>query len=423
MTGRDPAALLAELRQSVGQPAPPALGVAVSGGSDSLALLHLLADWAGQGGPVLRAVTVDHGLRPEAGDEARMVAATCAALGVGHDILMWSGWDGRGNLPDRARRARYGLIAGWARGLGLGVVALGHTADDQAETFLMRLARGSGLDGLSGMATRRRAEGIDWLRPLLGVRRYELRDMLRGRDAVWADDPSNEDEAYERVRVRHTLMALEPLGIDSGGIGDTVARLRDARDALASAAAAHARSIARTEAGLVVFSAPALLALLPEFRRRLVSHALAWVASADYRPRHDALIAAMERLGQGRSTTLHGCALIQRGEEIWVAREPGALRDTSAPADAVWDRRWRMKAPQSPDVAANALQIRRLGEEGLADCPDWRATAIPRSALLASPAIWDGDRLVAAPHAGLARGWTPVLIGGDEGYIRSILAH
>ena len=106
------------------------LGVAVSGGSDSLALLHVLADRAQEGGPELAGVTVDHGLRPEAAAEAAMVARVCAGLGVSHDTLRWQGWDGKGNLPDRARRARYGLIGDWARARGIAAVALGHTLAD-----------------------------------------------------------------------------------------------------------------------------------------------------------------------------------------------------------------------------------------------------------------------------------------------------
>ena len=142
------------------------LGVAVSGGGDSVALLLMLATVA-RGRP-LAAVTVDHGLRPESGDEAAAVEALCAARGIPHATLRWNGWDGAGNLQDRARQARRTLIGAWARANGIGAVALGHTLDDQAETFLMRLARGSGVDGLSGMAPATRAEGVLWLRPLLG---------------------------------------------------------------------------------------------------------------------------------------------------------------------------------------------------------------------------------------------------------------
>ncbi|MGJ8618282.1 MAG: tRNA lysidine(34) synthetase TilS, partial [Sulfitobacter sp.] len=120
---------------------PDVLGVAVSGGGDSMALLHLLHGLSALHGTKLRAVTVNHGLRPEAASEAQMVQAFCATLGVQHDTLMWKDWDGIGNLQNAARQARYQMMADWATIHGISTIALGHTADDQAETFLMRLAR------------------------------------------------------------------------------------------------------------------------------------------------------------------------------------------------------------------------------------------------------------------------------------------
>ncbi|MGB7261684.1 MAG: tRNA lysidine(34) synthetase TilS, partial [Albidovulum sp.] len=130
---------------------PDVIAVAVSGGSDSMALLSLFARIQARRGGQLRAVTVDHRLRPEAADEAQAVAAFCQKINVQHDILVWDHGEITGNLQDQARRARYGLIGEWAQRSGIGHIVLGHTADDQAETFLMGLAREAGIDGLSGM--------------------------------------------------------------------------------------------------------------------------------------------------------------------------------------------------------------------------------------------------------------------------------
>ena len=145
------------------------LGVAVSGGSDSVALLLLVRAWAAVSGREIAAVTVDHGLRAGSAGEAADVAALCARIDVAHDVLNWRGWDGRGNLQDHARRARRDLIADWAQERGIATVALGHTLDDQAETVVMRLARGSGVDGLAAMAVVSQAACVVWLRPLLGL--------------------------------------------------------------------------------------------------------------------------------------------------------------------------------------------------------------------------------------------------------------
>ena len=153
------------------------LGVAVSGGGDTMALLVMLL--ALEPRPVLHVATVDHGLRVASRSEAEGVAAFCAARGIAHATLRWDDWDQSGNLQDAARRARYRLLSARARGLRIADVALGHTGDDNAETFLMGLARGAGLDGLSGMRRRFVRGGVTFHRPLLDMRRDALRDMLR----------------------------------------------------------------------------------------------------------------------------------------------------------------------------------------------------------------------------------------------------
>ena len=140
------------------------LGGAVSGGADSLGLLHLLSDLSGRR---LHVVTVDHGLRPTSAGEALHVERIAEALGHRHTTLTWAGWDGKGNLQDQARRTRYSMMADWAKGRGLDAIALGHTMDEQAETFLMRLGREAGVDGLSAMEARIERFGMHFVRPLL----------------------------------------------------------------------------------------------------------------------------------------------------------------------------------------------------------------------------------------------------------------
>ncbi|MEL6211659.1 MAG: tRNA lysidine(34) synthetase TilS, partial [Pseudomonadota bacterium] len=142
------------------------VAIAVSGGSDSVALLVLMAELAKRADLRPVAISIDHGLREAAKDEVQFVMALCGRLGVPHHVENWRGWDGRGNLQDAARQARLELITDWAQASGISTVALGHTANDQAETVLMRMARGSGVNGLSAMAPRRLRQGITWVRPL-----------------------------------------------------------------------------------------------------------------------------------------------------------------------------------------------------------------------------------------------------------------
>lgn len=391
------------------------LGVAVSGGGDSVALLHLLADWRAAGGPELAAVTVDHGLRAEAAAEAQAVAQSCAGLGVPHQVLRWQGWDRRGNLQAAARRARQRLIADWAAGQGIGAVALGHTADDQAETVLLRLARGSGVDGLAGMAAQRRAQGVLWLRPMLDMRREALRGWLRARGIGWADDPSNDDPRFDRVKARQALVALAPLGIDVQGLLDTAARMRMARDALAQAAQVAARALARIDGGDVVLTA-GFAGLPEETRLRISAHALRWIGGGDYRPRLSALRSALEVAGAGKAATLAGCLLLPEAGGLRIAREPQAVAGLRAAPGALWDGRWRLHGP-----GAEGCEVRALGPDGLLLCPGWRESGSPHAALAATPAVWRGDDLVAAPLAGRPEDWQAELACGDEDFFQSLI--
>ena len=175
-----------------------ALAVGVSGGGDSLALMHLLADWAKARklkAPVV--LTVDHGLRKTSAKDARQVAAWAKAAGLPVHVLTWRGAKPKSGIEAAAREARYRLMGDWLRSTSISSLYVGHTLDDQAETFLLRLARGSGLDGLCAM--RRLAPWpvagfceLSVARPLLGVTRAELRAYLKARGQAWLDDPMNE---------------------------------------------------------------------------------------------------------------------------------------------------------------------------------------------------------------------------------------
>lgn len=390
---------------------PGPIGVAVSGGSDSTALLVLLHE----AGADLRAVTVDHGLRPEAASEARAVARLCGQLGVPHETLRWQDRP-EGNLQAAARAARYRLMTDWARARGIGVIALGHTLDDQAETFLMRLRRGSGVDGLSAMAEVTERAGLLWWRPLLDLRREELRAMLRARGIGWAEDPSNEDSRFERVRTRRALAALEELGLTPEALAETAARMRRARAALVEQTRALAEAAAEARAvGSVRLDVAALAAAPEEIRLRLLAHALMWVSGAEYRPRLEPLQALWRAAVGGRAATLSGClaAPLDRGQ-VEIVREPATMERIVAPsAPGLYDGRW--------EVGAGAGEIRPLGEDGLALLPDWRTSAESRAALAASPSLWADGELRAAPFAGRQGDWTCRLKGGPETFIATLV--
>jgi tRNA(Ile)-lysidine synthase len=363
-----------------------------------MALMALLADVVARRGGALRAATVDHGLRPDAAAEAALAADTAAAMGIPHDTLSWrdgdtAGWDGRGNLQARARAARLAALRGWAGAHELTRVCLGHTMDDQAETVLLRLARGSGVDGLAGMAEARRDNpgGFTWLRPLLDTRRSALRDLLRARGIGWAEDPSNADTRFDRVRARAALADPALAGMDVPTLAATAARMAAARTVLWQAAHAAARAHATVDHGGIGFDRAAFAGLPDDTRRRLLAAAVRHVAGLAYRPRFAALVRAEAAALAGTPATVAGCVLSAARGRIWVDREPAALGGRTAPAPGPWDGRWRIDGPDCGHTLA------ALGPAGLAQCPGWRNAGLRRRAILTAPGVWDGARLVAAP--------------------------
>lgn len=366
------------------------LGVAVSGGGDSLALLHLLQALGGHG---LRVVTVDHALRPEAAQEAAMVSRVCADLGLAHDVVTWSGWDGQGNLSARAREARYDLMRDWALQHDVRDLVLGHTAEDQAETVLMRLARRAGVDGLSGMAARRDLWGVTLHRPLLAARRADLRSYLRGIGAMWVDDPSNADGTSRRVQARRALEVLEPLGLSVEALCDVAGNLSQVRDAIAAEAALGAQAQCRFDRGDVLINAVALLDRGPEIARRILGGSLRWITGAQYAPRGADMTRALERIAAGSGFTLAGCHISLKGEEMRMTREYAAAARAAPSAGGVWDNRWTV--PPAPEGAA----WRALGPEGRRMTPQWRESGLPRASIEATPALWRGAQVLAVPMA------------------------
>ncbi|MGQ0609795.1 MAG: tRNA lysidine(34) synthetase TilS [Paracoccaceae bacterium] len=381
-------------------PAPGTLGLALSGGSDSTAMLHLMARAAPPLGLRLAAVTVDHGLRPEAADEAAAVGRLCTGLGLSHDILRWDHGPIRGNLMDQARRARYALIADWARERSIEGVALAHTATDQAETLLMGLARGAGLDGLCGMRARFEVGEVTFFRPFLSQGRAELRGYLRRHGLGWLDDPTNEDGRYQRIRARRALKALAPLGMTEARLADSARHLADAQGAVRQAAAAAARDLVREVAGGLLLDRSGLRAFGPELARRVLILCLMWLTRNEHPPRGAEVQRLLHAIAEGRAATLAGCRLLPRDEAALIVREPRAL-GPAAPAGRLWDGRWLLEGPARPGD-----EVRALGARGLAGCKGWRQSGLPREALIVSPALWRGETLVAAPLLDGAAGWS-----------------
>ena len=291
------------------------VGVAVSGGPDSLALL-LLAAAASRGR--VQAATVDHGLRPENAEEARFVAGVCEELGVPHAILSAGPPAAGGSVQARARALRYRLLADWAERGGLSHVATAHHADDQAETLLMRLARGSGLPGLAGIRGARplsQGSGVRLVRPLLGWRRADLVAVVEAAGLNAVDDPSNRAPEFDRTRFRELLQASGDL--DPARLADAASHLADCEAALAWAADAAWSLRAVQGEGIEID-----IAGLPrEIVRRLTRRAIATIRAERGLTgewREDGLDRLLATLGAGGRATLAG--VLCSGGAQWCFR-------------------------------------------------------------------------------------------------------
>ena len=278
------------------------IGIAVSGGPDSLALLLLAAATRPE---QVEAATVDHRLRAESAAEAAMVAGLCNRLGVRHAILS-AHWSDKPTtaIQERARRERYRLLGFWAEERGLDALATAHHADDQAETLLMRLARGAGVRGLAGMRANSRTPGseVQLIRPLLGWRRSALAQICRDAGVEAVNDPSNEDQQFERVRVRSSLAANGWL--DASALAKSALHLADAHAAIEWATQREWKQSVRERSGLIAYrpsDAP------DEVVRRIVARAVRHLATeGEIDVRGSELDHLLDALRAGGVATLRG---------------------------------------------------------------------------------------------------------------------
>lgn len=379
----------------------PFVAVAVSGGPDSLALAILADRWARERGGEICAVTVDHGLRPESGAEIARLAAWLAARGIRHEVLVWSGEKPRTRIQERARAARYRLLAGWCRAHRVLHLLTAHQREDQVETHLIRRAASSGADGLAGMSAIRELEGCRLLRPLLGFPRVRLLALLREEGQPFLSDPSNLDPAFARARLRLGGPAdLASLACRIAVLGrERQSRALARHRLLARAAALHPAGFAALDRG-VVLAAP------PDIAEAALSALVATVGGGDYPVRRRRVARLREALAcdsfPGR--TLGGCRLVPWRGRILVLRERGraAERVVVTPgARLLWDRRFAVRLPAS---APAAVTVGCLGGAGAAELrPELRRSSLPPLVRPLLPAAWDAKGLLAVPHLGWRR--------------------
>ena len=389
----------------------PHLAAAVSGGADSMALAVLLQRWARARGGRVTALSVDHGLRRDSAAEAAAVGRVLKPLGLDHRVLRWRGAKPAANVQAAARQARYALLRDWCARHDVLHLALGHQLEDQAETFLLRLGRGSGLDGLAAMAAVAETPALRLLRPLLGVPRARLEATLRRRGLFWVEDPSNRDPAYARVRVRALMPALAAEGMSPSRLAATAARLGRARAAVErSTASLLAQAATVHPAGFVWLDPAPLAAASPEVGLRALARIAMTVGGLEYPPRLERL----ERLhghllgGLGGGATLGGCRFMPQRGRILVVREPAkaAAQPVRAGEKLHWDHRFTLRVHRRARARRGGLSVGPLGAAGWAEVRAVKpalAAAVPAPARHGLPALRDGSGVLAVPHLGYER--------------------
>jgi tRNA(Ile)-lysidine synthase len=389
----------------------PRIALAVSGGPDSLALTHLVSQWreARGTGPVLSVLTVDHGLRSGSSEEAETVGRVASALGLLHATLHWE----KEGIPStrlqaQARTARYNLMAAYCHAHDIPALVTAHHLDDQAETFLMRLKRGSGLDGLAAIPETGSWAGIAIVRPLLDVPKGRLVATLDAAGLSFVSDPSNADPRFERVRIRERSDALSLLGLTPEALALSARRLRRAREALDAAARDFIVQYGATsEAGYATIDRAALATVPREIALRALSQLIAAVGGGEtpvQLAKLEKLLAALEARSD-KAHTLGRCRLETFSSRLRLFRE---VRGGGLPVArlrpgerALWDNRFTIELGAT---APETITVRALGEPGLRALRDRSevVSSLPRLAGRTLPSCWRGEVLIGLPALGQA---------------------
>lgn len=401
------AAAFARLIDPLGPFEPnPSVAVAVSGGQDSRALALLAAPWAARRGGTATALVVDHGLSDGSDRAASHTLEWLAARGIACVRLSWEAAKPKAGIQAAAREARYRLLGEWCAENGVLHLVTAHHRDDQAETVLLRLAAGSGLDGLAAMPPVLETSWGRILRPLLRVGRSRLRATLVSLGQGWIEDPANADPAFARARLRRSAGVLQREGLTPARLAATASRVAAARETLErETAALLARCTTVFPAGYALVDRRTLAAAPVDLSRRALERILGCIGGRRYAPRRarlEPLLDGLRGTGVMQSRTLAGCAIRPSGGTILFVREAGTIRET-VPAVAggktLWDGRFRISfapAAKGPD----ALHLRALGASGWRTVRGTfeRALPMPDEACRALPAVYDGEGVLEVPH-------------------------
>ncbi len=398
------------------RPLGAAIAVAVSGGPDSMALAFCIKRWADSSGHNLRAFIVDHALREASGNEALLTQQRLNKLGIESEILRWQHDAVSSAIQKQARQARYDLLLNACQRFGIQDLFLAHHRDDQAETILMRLAKGSGVEGLVGMKAEQVTQNVRCLRPFLSCSKAQLIATAEATGIDYVRDPSNSSETFARGRLRRVMPLLATEGLTVESLLDLGARAAEQVELLDYATQnfiiAHSQ---RDLSGAITFALEAFHGHPVVVGRTALARAILHIVPSDYAPRRSELASVFDLLTRDQTQvtrTLGGCLILRRGSRIIVLREPSAVKDKKIlhPGECVlWDNRWRITYPSGLD---GDMEIKALGSptHALIDKLYLGLRQQVRGGRFRAtmPGLWKGEKLVAIPHgedARMIRGW------------------
>ena len=389
------------------------IGLAVSGGGDSLALLLAASKWASDFNLEVKVATVDHCLRPESFHEAMFVKKICSNLSFSHTILSWDKPKHIKNMQSAARMARLGLLANWAKNEKLSTILLGHSADDQAETILMNFIRGSGLEGLQGMPSRFNHDGINFYRPFLSVKRSELREYLEDHSWNWVEDPTNSDTRYQRVRVRKLFTELMSLGLSLDRIILTGERMRLASKLARNVSVDKLIGCLKInewgEAQLIIKN---FITLELETQLRILSSIIGGLQGSSYRPKYKFVRSLLEKMhfcDGNLCITKSGLKISRSGAYFVFQREINAIpkimeletcdrvddTTTRSVRQFIWDGRWIISVDEK--LLSGSLEIGSLTDKSELKRLRKNVSDMKYYTAAALPAIFKNNKILAMP--------------------------
>jgi tRNA(Ile)-lysidine synthase len=394
---------------------PPRIAVATSGGPDSLALALLSHQWAKSHGGEAIALTVDHRLREGSSAEAHQVGIWLKRRGMEHHTLPWERTEEkdapRTAIQARARKARYRLLSQWCADHGVKHLLTAHHMQDQVETFMIRLAKGSGLKGLTSIQGVVSTDFGRILRPFLTLDPSRLKATLDQFNQPFISDPSNENTTFTRVRWRQLLPLLALEGLTTQPLRQTLDRLTHAQRLVDQ----YTSTLLQQHALLSLHGYATLkkeaLQESPEAFEEMLKRILATIGTRAYPVQRKALHRAIEMMISGNSLTLGGCQILRKPEGWWIVREYSAIQkniSVQQPGTYLWDNRFTVTVDAPCQIGA--LGTRGIQQQGKAFKEQTKS--IPHIVLKTLPALWQGEKLLVPfppfaftpPHSWLAGG-------------------